>query len=131
MHESHVDVKKRMDETLKASCQALKISALHFLLGPLEGFLAKVTAFLGGDIPVYRGNNEDSSGGSSEGGVTYTGDEVTLAPADRDNLKKQQFVKPDRIQSVLSSAISTCIEAKPHFATMAKVRTHLESFSIC
>jgi hypothetical protein len=104
-----------MDETLKASCQALKLSALHFLLGPLEGFLAKVTAFLGGDIPVYRGDAADDSSSA------YNGDEVTLPAADRDNLKKQQFVKPERIQSVLSQAISTCIEAKPQFAEMTKV----------
>lgn len=52
--ESHIDVKKRMDEHLKASCQALRTSALHFLLGPLESFLAKVSAFIGSDIPLYR-----------------------------------------------------------------------------
>lgn len=54
MQEAHVDVRKKMDEHLKASCQALKYSALHFLLGPLEGFLAKVAAFLGSEIPLYR-----------------------------------------------------------------------------
>ena len=54
MQESHVDVKKKMDDNLKSSCQALKYSAMHFLLGPLEGFLAKVSAFIGTDIPLYR-----------------------------------------------------------------------------
>lgn len=47
MSELHVDIKKHMDETLKASCQSLKYSSVQFLLGPLESFLAKVTAFLG------------------------------------------------------------------------------------
>jgi len=54
VYESHVDVQKRMDEHLKSSCQALKYSALHFLLGPLESFLAKVSAFIGSEIPLYR-----------------------------------------------------------------------------
>ena len=54
MYESHVDVKKKMDEHLKASCQALKYSAMHFLLGPVESFLAKVSAFIGSEIPLYR-----------------------------------------------------------------------------
>ena len=44
-----------------------------------------------------------------------------LSQADRENLKKQQFVKPERINSVLSSAISMCIEAKPLLAEMTKV----------
>jgi hypothetical protein len=47
MSELHIDIKKHMDETLKASCQSLKYSAVQYLLGPLETFLAKVTAFLG------------------------------------------------------------------------------------
>ncbi len=54
MYESQVDVKKKMDEHLKASCQALKLSAIHFLLGPLESFLAKVSAFINSEIPLYR-----------------------------------------------------------------------------
>ena len=54
MYESHIDVKKKMDEHLKTSCQALKYSAIHFLLGPLESFLAKVSAFIAAEIPLYR-----------------------------------------------------------------------------
>jgi hypothetical protein len=54
MHEAHVDVKKKMDEHLKAACQALKYSSIHFLLGPMESFLAKVSAFIGVEIPLYR-----------------------------------------------------------------------------
>lgn len=54
VYESHIDIQKRMEEHLKASCQALKYSAVHFLLGPLESFLAKVSAFIGSEIPLYR-----------------------------------------------------------------------------
>lgn len=68
---------------------------------------------------MYRGGGD----GDGRGEVTG-GDEVVLSPADRENLKKQQFVKPERINSVLSSAISMCIEAKPLLAEMTKVGFH-------
>lgn len=56
MNELHLDIKKHMDETLKSSCQSLKYSSVQFLLGPLEAFLAKVTAFIGmnGEISFLK-----------------------------------------------------------------------------
>jgi hypothetical protein len=144
MNEMHVDIKKHLDETLKASCQSLKYSAVQYLLGPLEGFLAKVTAFLGeapplvfssvsspmlgSDIPVYRGGGISGGGGGSHenlddhaGASNLTGEEATIPSHLRDNLKKQQFVKVDRVHSLLTSVLQTCLEAKPQFAAMVKV----------
>jgi len=124
MQESQLDIRKHMDEVLKTSCQSLKFSALHFLLGPLEGFLAKVTAFIGDDIPVYRGDivpNPPHNGPNDVSATALNGQEVLIPEAARNGLKKQQFVKPERILTVLNTAVENCIESKPQFSAMIKL----------
>ena len=51
MQETEVDAKRDLDNVLKTACSNMKQSAIKMLLGPLDGFLAKVTALVG-EIPV-------------------------------------------------------------------------------
>mmetsp|Transcript_30270 Transcript_30270/g.50665 ORF Transcript_30270/g.50665 Transcript_30270/m.50665 type:complete len:558 (-) Transcript_30270:114-1787(-) len=53
MHETQIDAKKELDGVLKNACFALKATAVKSLLGPMDSFLAKVTAFVGdNNIPI-------------------------------------------------------------------------------
>ena len=51
MHETEVDAKRDLDGVLKGACSSLKHNAIKMLLGPLDAFLAKVTAYVG-EIPL-------------------------------------------------------------------------------
>lgn len=51
MQEMQIDAKKDLDNVLKSACFSLKHSAVKVLLGNIDAFLAKVTAFVG-DIPI-------------------------------------------------------------------------------
>jgi hypothetical protein len=51
MHETQIDAKKELDNVLKSACFSLKHSAVKVLLGNIDAFLAKVTAFVG-EIPI-------------------------------------------------------------------------------
>jgi hypothetical protein len=51
MQEMQIDAKKELDNVLKSACFSLKHSAVKVLLGNIDAFLAKVTAFVG-EIPI-------------------------------------------------------------------------------
>jgi hypothetical protein len=64
MQEMQVDAKKELDALLKSACFSLKDAAVKSLLGAIDGFLAKVTAFIG-EIPIsYEGSTVDASRGA-------------------------------------------------------------------
>ena len=116
MQEASVDIKKRLDEALRSSCLNLKLSILHFVMPAVESFLAKVAAFIGGDVPVYRGAG---AADSSDGG------EVLLTDAARSVLSSQAFVKAERVVEVLSSTIETIVQTQPELVKV--VRAYLDN----
>jgi hypothetical protein len=61
MQEMQIDAKKELDNVLKSACFSLKHSAVKVLLGNIDAFLAKVTAFVG-EIPIsIEGSAADPS----------------------------------------------------------------------
>ena len=57
LQEQEIDAKRDLDNVLKQACSSLKQNAIKMLLGPMDGFMAKVTAFAGGEVP-YMGPND-------------------------------------------------------------------------
>lgn len=123
MNELHIDIKKHLDESLKSSCQSLKYSTIQYILGPLESFLAKVVAFIGCEIPVYRGqsNQDIDDNNSDKNQQEYNGQDAFIPATLRETLKKQQFIKPERIQSLLKNVLEIYNETKPTFISLLKV----------
>jgi hypothetical protein len=99
LSEKQLDAKKDLDAALKTSCISLKSSALKMLVGPLDGFLAKVSAFAG-EIPI--GN--DGKNSNDMGAATVLMDASAAAA-----LKAQSFVRPERIKEVLDTAHHTIV----------------------
>jgi hypothetical protein len=66
LNETEVDVKKNLDTMLKTACLALKESSLKMLLGPLNSFLAKVTAFIGDFNFLNPHNNNVNNNGNNK-----------------------------------------------------------------
>lgn len=100
MHETEIDAKRDLDNVLKTACSSMKQSAIKTLLGPLDGFLAKVTAFIGdipiSDIPERRG---------SEG--------TLLQSSASGSLKSQAFIRTERVKEMLDSAMQSVVLNTP------------------
>jgi conserved oligomeric Golgi complex subunit 3 len=89
MQETEIDAKRDLDNVLKSACSSMKQNAIKGLLGPLDSFLAKVTAFVG-EIPIAAPG--DSKLNLSEN-------------ASFKSLKNQAFTRPDRIKEMLDTAV--------------------------
>ena len=91
MQETEIDAKRDLDNVLKSACSNMKVSAIKLLLGQVDTFLAKVTAFVG-EIPVASPMDPvDSKPNVSEMPVFQS-------------LKSQAFVRPDRVKDMLDAA---------------------------
>ena len=122
--ETQVDAKKDLETALRSACGSLRLSALRTLLGPLDGFLAKVTAFLG-EIPIAE--EDGGSGGYSRldggGGVGESkggGAMATLAVSS--GLKSQAFMRPERIKDMLENVVQLVAEGAPDLRSTLQVR---------
>lgn len=127
MNETHVDAKKDLDGVLKQACFSLKLSALKMLLGPLDGFLAKVTAF-SGEIPteVVESGGGYLAGGAGGGAAGGGGAKVALLSAEAVNgLKNQAFVRPERIKEMLEGVQSMLVQTAPELKGVMKVSSEL------
>lgn len=128
LHDSHVDVKRKLDETLKHACVALRSTAVSHLLGAnFVTFFAKVTAFAGGDVPVYRGGlgllgEGDSVIQSGSAQSSLDGQTIALPAHVTQVLVGQAFMQTDRLLSVLKSALDNVLEHLPLFLEVVKVR---------
>jgi hypothetical protein len=88
------------------------------ILGPLESFLAKVSAFAGIEIPVS--SKSANIAGSGPGFVDA--EDAAFTPAIRATLKAQAFMKPDRIKSALDNAMEVAVEKSPELRSLMLVR---------
>ena len=111
LHEVQVDGKRELDVVLKTACAALKQSAVKSLLGALEAFLAKVSAFVG-EVPCS----------TVEGDEGAAGEHAAWSKASSSGLLGQAFVRPDRIRELLQSAVQTAGETCPDFRRTLQVR---------
>jgi hypothetical protein len=120
MQETQMDAKKDLDLVLKQACFSLKQSALKLLLGPLDNFLAKVTAFAG-EIPTEAPSGSGAAGADSSF-LAAGGSHVALLSTEaRANLKNQAFVKPERIKEILENAQSDLGQRVPELRAIMKV----------
>lgn len=95
LQETQLDARKDLDYVLKNSCLSLKQNAVKMLLGPTDGFLSKVVAFIG-EIPISSSSSSMLANDSSD---------ITLLSTDnRQMLKSQAFVRPERIKEVLEQS---------------------------
>lgn len=129
VHDAHIDVKRKMDENLKAACVSFKNSALDYLAAQLISFIAKISAFVGGgEIPVYRGNTVENAVEVDPVNTveacdvsSYNG-QIAILPADmKKALTGQAFMKPDRLKAVLTSVADNLIIAQPNLNSMIKL----------
>ena len=102
LQETEIDAKRDLDNVLKTSCSSLKQNAIKLLLGPLDAFLAKVTAFVG-EIPMSNFNEQRAPEDQQK--VTTN--------ASFQSLKSQSFVRPERIKEMLDNAITAVQQSTP------------------
>jgi len=120
IREMQVDARKNLDLVLKDACLGLKASAVKMLLGPLDAFLSKVTAFVG-DIPVDAASGA-STGVAGDMLASDGSDSVVQLPAEaRASLKNQAFVRPERIMEMLDSVQSTAMQSAPDLRDIMKL----------
>jgi hypothetical protein len=118
-----VDAKRELDSALKNACFALKQSSLKMVLGGLDAFLAKVTAFIG-EIPLSSAKNGKGDGSkptSDSAEKTTAKNEIMLPDSSRASLKNQSFVRPDRIKAVLESVQQVVLQTAPDLREILKV----------
>ena len=89
LQEQEIDAKRDLDNVLKQACSSLKQNAVKMLLGPLDAFMAKVTAFVG-DVPITGPNDRRPIGEPSEAVMKFT------QGSSFGSLKSQAFMKADR-----------------------------------
>lgn len=130
IEEQQMDAKMELDHVLRNACMSLKQSAIKAILGPLDGFLAKCSAFVG-DIPFVsdetQGIGHSRNGfSSSSTSSSFVGGEnekqvLMLQPDLRVLLKNQSFVKPDRIKEVVLNLQETSLQNTPEFRSLLKL----------
>jgi hypothetical protein len=124
--EKEILIKKDLDLDLKNACQALKDSVLKKIFAGMDSFLAKIGAFAGDfwntppapaastgtlSIPINANHSQSQSG------------QLPLLPADaRESLKKQDFMKIERVREMLGNVQETVVLTAPEFMISMKVR---------
>ncbi len=135
-----VDAKRDLDNVLKQSCFNLKQSSLKLLLGPLDAFLAKATAFVGGEIPLsyssasavavhldghgalHNSNNNNSNNNNNRNSNNNSNNNSELLAASAvHTLKQQAFLRPERIREMLEAVQVAVAESGPDLRKIMKV----------
>lgn len=89
LQEQEIDAKRDLDNVLKQACSSLKQNAIKMLLGPMDAFMAKVTAFAG-EVPFVGPNDRRPIGEPSDAVRKFT------EGSSFGSLKSQAFMKTDR-----------------------------------
>ena len=116
--EKEIFIKKDLDLDLKNACQALKDSVLKSIFGAMDSFLAKITAFVGD----FTTSTTTSTQQSSTYATSNSGQLPALSAESSQNLKKQDFMKIERVREMLISVQETVAESAPEFMNSMKVR---------
>ena len=125
--EKEIFIKKDLDLDLKNACQALKDSVLKSIFGAMDSFLAKITAFVGD----FTTSTTTSTQQSSTYATSNSGQLPALSAESSQNLKKQDFMKIERVREMLISVQETVAESAPEFMNSMKVRrTFLISINV-
>eukprot|EP00428_Durinskia_dybowskii_P060658 CAMPEP_0170381734 /NCGR_PEP_ID=MMETSP0117_2-20130122/14567_1 /TAXON_ID=400756 /ORGANISM="Durinskia baltica, Strain CSIRO CS-38" /LENGTH=872 /DNA_ID=CAMNT_0010637325 /DNA_START=183 /DNA_END=2801 /DNA_ORIENTATION=+ len=119
MYEMQIDAKKELDDALKVACFSFQRCAVKLLLGNMDTFLAKVTAFVG-EIPLLNSDDNGADNSTMSAGLDKhqrTTPLLTVAS----NLKNQAFVRPDRIKDLLESVQVVLLQRVPDLKLMMKL----------
>lgn len=120
--EKEVLIKKDLDLDLKNACQALKDSVLKKIFGGMDSFLAKIGAFIGD----FTSPNSAASSAPSTLATTHhtanNGQLPLLSQEAVESLKKQDFMKMERVRDMLGVVQETVVLAAPEFKVSMKVR---------
>jgi uncharacterized protein YoxC len=109
MKELSHDMKKELDNSLKKACFSLKVTAVKIVLGPLDGLLAKISAFIG-EIPYQTTTSASTAittphaveNGSEGQSPTAHPHNVPVLPKEHIQLlKSQKFAGYDRFKECL------------------------------
>jgi hypothetical protein len=127
MVEKEVDARRELDIVLKEACANLRQSAVRMLVGPLESFLAKVSAFAG-DIPVDRETAAAAAGAAgveSPGGGDNSasqGEDLVLLPSKAAAaVRGQAFLRPGRIREMLDKVMTEVKSTGPELKKMMRL----------
>jgi len=131
MSETQLDAKKQLDVVLKAACLALKTAAVKSLLGAMDVFLAKVTAFVG-DIPMLDEETAADPTGRASGSYNANAAstatvsalvhrQVLLEPALAAQIKGQSFLRPERVKEMLESVQTVLLQRVPDLNAVMKL----------
>lgn len=121
MKETHQDMKKELDNSLKKACVSLKITACKFLLGPLDGLLAKVVAFIG-DIPYQTTTANTATPSEGNGGSNKQRGGSLLSQEHTNLLKNQSFLRFERMKECFDQVQHLLLQRIPDLKAMMKVR---------
>ena len=132
LKEKQIDTRRDLDFILKQSCSNLKLSILRNLIGPIDAFITKVTAFIG-EIPLAAPSSNDSSSShsntsmSSMTSATNSNTDLTIKLDEHivTNLKAQAFIRPDRVLELLRGEALRVAENAPELRHTMQVQPHL------
>ena len=113
--EKDILIKKDLDLDLKNACQTLKDSVLKKIFAGMDSFLAKIGAFAG-DF-----STPSSSSTSSLLPPQQNAPLPLLSVEAREILKKQDFMKMERVREMLGNVQETVVLTAPEFMTSMKV----------
>ena len=113
--EKDILIKKDLDLDLKNACQTLKDSVLKKIFAGMDSFLAKIGAFAG-DF-----STSSSTSTSSLLPPQQNAPLPLLSVEAREILKKQDFMKMERVREMLGNVQETVVLTAPEFMTSMKV----------
>jgi hypothetical protein len=126
--EKEILIKKDLDLDLKNACQALKDSVLKKIFAGMDSFLAKIGAFAGdfGTTASPSPSPSASTGALSipvnaSHSQSQSGQLPLLPPEARESLKKQDFMKIERVREMLGNVQETVVLTAPEFMVSMKV----------
>ena len=113
--EKDILIKKDLDLDLKNACQTLKDSVLKKIFAGMDSFLAKIGAFAG-DF-----STSSSTSSSSLLPPAQNAPLPLLSLESREILKKQDFMKIERVLEMLGTVQETVVLTAPEFMISMKV----------
>lgn len=114
--EKDILIKKDLDLDLKNACQTLKDSVLKKIFAGMDAFLAKIGAFAG-DFSTPSSTSTTSLLPPAQNAPL-----PLLSAEAREILKKQDFMKMERVREMLGTVQETVVLTAPEFMTSMKVK---------
>ena len=114
----------------------MKINTIKMLLGPLEGFIGKITAFIEDShhssiVKSIDNTNSIDNNNTIDNFTDNNHNNIKLLSLEiRNKLKNQLFMKSERIKELLTEVSQRIVQITPDFRDMLKVSDHFDQFII-